>query len=221
MMSSLSAIVAMTLAPIHMFVQYVIDLRPQLKTVFKYRGDVPNRITSVVFNTWLVAMASKNLYTSTINNEWFVLSQYSIDASQYITGFFAYDLLFMLQSSSRKYYIGFIVHHIISMATITMICRHNGGNNIAINTIYILLETPTPFLNLYKISGYMYPNAPGTKRLQRITKSVYFTSRIVLFAVWICVTPFTLNNPLWLTFVSYTVFVMVYVASYKWYKMIG
>jgi hypothetical protein len=170
-----AVIVTMTLSPFHMFLQYLEDLQPRLKSVFKYRGDVPNSITSAVFNTWLVCIAVNNLHKATVNNELYVLSQYSIDTLYYMIGYFTYDLVFMIQSSSRKYYIEFIIHHVIAMAMIIFTIIIDRANNLSSNTIIIILESPTPLLNLSKISGYISQNAPVTKSIQKIIPCSSFT----------------------------------------------
>ena len=133
-------------------------------------------------------------------------------------GYLVYDILFMIQSSSRKYYTMYIIHHILSMIISILVITYKAGNDISNNLLVILLETSSPFLNISRILNYINPKSNKSKQLFNISKNLYFYNRIVLYGFWICLTPFTYS---YFTFVhkyTYANMVFVYMASYTWYN---
>jgi hypothetical protein len=176
--------------------------------VFKFRGDVPNRLTCSVFNTFLVLKCAYSLFV----DAWYVDTQTS---HLYMVEFFLYDMLYMVSSPSVKYYTGYIVHHVVTMFLIYLLIAYTiGANNLTSNLIIIFLEAPTPLVNLVRIHDYVYPRNPV---YTGVTHAVYGTFRLVGLPVVLCVSPWTFDEIHPALYFVYFLFVMLTVASYKWF----
>lgn len=185
---------------------------------FKHPGEVPQLITCSLIHTYIVPLCYYNLYNSFLKNELYIVSNNTLYMEHVLLGYFLYDLLFMIQSSSRKYYTIYIIHHILSIIMTLSLNVYKAGNNISNNLLIILLETSSPFLNISKILNYIDPKSNNSKQLFNISKKLYFYNRIILYGFWICLTPFTYNNFTFVYKYCYANLVFVYFASWKWYK---
>ena len=124
----------------------------------------------------------------------------------------------MIQSSSRKYYTMYIIHHILSIIISILIITYKAGNDISNNLLVILLETSSPFLNISRILNYINPKSNTNKQLSNISKNLYFYNRVVLYGFWICLTPLTYSSFTYIHKYTYANLIFVYMASWKWYK---
>jgi len=181
---------------------------------FKYYGDVANRITGSLFECYLVFATLANIYKSYSEDSFFVLSSYTREVEYSMIGYFVYDTLFMVLSSSRMYYLKYIIHHIVSMSMIIVADINNSGNNLVDNSLIFILEVGTPLLNISKIVSYMDPSRKG---VQRVTKGLYFTTRIVLLFLWIIISPHSLNRVGLPESFVYSGTILVFVTSLMWY----
>ena len=189
---------------LHCVLQYLEDTR--FPKVFRFRGDVPNRLTCSVFNTCLVV---QSVYTLCVH-EWYVYTQTS---HVHMVEFFLYDMLYMASSPSVKYYTGYIVHHVVSLCIIYMLIAFNCGNNLTANLVIIFLEAPTPLVNLTRIHDYLYPRNPV---YTSVTHTVYGTFRVVCLPIVLTLSPLTFEEIHPVLYLVYFLFMMLTVASYKW-----
>ena len=203
-------IVFLLLFVVH-FVAQQWEHNSDLNRYFKYPGDVANLITGALFNSCLIFWTLYNIYT----DELLTIDQGTVSLQNTLLGYFVYDTLFMVLSPSRMYYIKFIIHHLVSIFVILIANAYNCGNNLANNSLIFLLEMSTPLINISKIYNYIQP---GKSKVRRLTKIVYFTSRVAMLPVWILVSPFTLYKLYLPECLIYTGIVLVYIASYMWYK---
>ena len=177
------------------------------RNVFKFRGDVPNRLTCSVFNTFLVLRCGYSLCVE----DWYVNTQTS---HVYMVEFFLYDMLYMVSSPSVKYYTGYIVHHLVSLFLIYILDAYSCGNNLTSNLVMILLEAPTPLINLTRIHDYMYPRNPV---YTSVTHAVYGTFRLVGLPIVLSLSPWTFEEIHRVLYFVYLLFMLLTVASYKWF----
>lgn len=185
------------------------------KVHFKYNGEVPNRITGSLFNTYLVFATLANIYKSYREDSLFIMSDYTREVEHSMVGYFVYDTLFMVLSSSRMYYLNFIIHHIVSMSMIIVAYLNNSGNNLVDNSLIFLLEVCTPLLNISKITGYIDQSRKG---LQRVTKGIYFTTRVIMLFLWIIISPHSLTKVGLPESFVYSGAILVFVTSLMWYR---
>ena len=197
-------IFTLCLTIIHFTLQYIEDAF--LPGYFKHRGDIPNRITCSVSSVYLISGAIHNL----MEGGWGDLSLRTRYIEHRMLEFFVYDLCYMFSSGSHAYYAGYIVHHVASVYIIVLANLYDVGTNLLDNTLIVLLEFPTLFLNADKIIG-------GCTLLKRY---VYLACRVILYGMWMVVTPFTVRYFTWASYVVYTGFIVIYIASYKWYKQL-
>jgi hypothetical protein len=184
----------------------------------KYKGDIANRTTSIIFNSCLVACSLYNLVKSFYENTSYQLDTYTRTSQYCMVGFFIYDFIFMILSESRRYYTMYILHHVCSIILIAFINFYNCGNNLIDNLMIVLLEFPTLFINTHKIHTYVYPESPRTKTLQHITSTVYYVARIRLYEGWLLLSPFTWEDITVSRIVAYMCFTVLYFMNMLWYK---
>jgi len=194
-----------TLCCLHAVLQEIEDT--WFRKVFKFRGDVPNRVTCSVFNTFLVLQCVYSLFIE----DWYLNNQTS---HMYMIEFFLYDMAYMVSSPSVKYYTGYIVHHVVSLFLIYLLFAYNLANNLTSNIVIILLEAPTPLINLTRIHDYMYPrNIVYTT----ITHTVYGTFRLVGLPIVLCLSPWAFDEIHPVLYFVYFLFMMLTMASYRWF----
>jgi hypothetical protein len=101
------------------------------------------------------------------------------------------------------------------MSMIIVADINNSGNNLVDNSLIFILEVGTPLLNISKIVSYMDPSRKG---VQRVTKGLYFTTRIVLLFLWIIISPHSLNRVGLPESFVYSGTILVFVTSLMWYR---
>jgi hypothetical protein len=190
--------------------------KSSLQKYFKHNGELSNRIASSFITMYIVSKCFNNIIKSVTLHNLLCLSSFTIDIQYLMLGYFTYESIFML--FYIKYYKVIIIHHIVSISANILLCIYNPGNNIINNTLVILMELPTPILQLYKINTSLYPKLNINKYLLKLIKKIYFINRILLFSVWLILSPFTIKNRTWEIYYLYTVFIILYIASLLWYK---
>jgi hypothetical protein len=180
------------------------------RNVFRFRGDVPNRLTCSAFNTYLV---TRSVYTLFVD-DWYLYTQTTKSSKVHMVEYFLYDILYMASSPSVRHYIMYIVHHLVSLSIIYMLLAYDCANNLTSNLVIILLEAPTPLVNITRIHDYLHPRNPV---YTNVTHAVYGLFRVFFLPIVLCASPWTFDVIHPVMYFVYVLFAMLTVASYKWF----
>ena len=107
------------------------------------------------------------------------------------------------------------MHHIVSLYLICLFVAYKFANNLSANLLIVLLEAPTPLINLTRIHDYMYPKNPV---VTTVTHAVYGAFRLVGVPILMCMHPWTVDEIDGVVYFVYFLFTMLTVASYKWFR---
>lgn len=151
-------------------------------TVVKHPGDITNRLTSATFQTGLMGLIYPTLY----RNENAELIVQTCVAQNMLAGYFVYDLVFIFSSKARiKHHAMFIVHHALSITMLVCIKYVQEWSPTILCVTMVLMETPTPLLNVSKVFRIIWPKSVTAWVVTKFTKCVYFTYRVFFLAVFL------------------------------------
>jgi hypothetical protein len=138
----------------------------------------------------------------------------------YMAGYFIYDIIILMSTSRGRRQVMFLIHHVVSLMIYFINQYYPCGNDVFNNTIILLLECSSPFMNIWKIAEELNPNSIITRTSLSITKITYFISRMIGMTVWLLFY-FWKNYKMTMTHsLNATSFVLVYIASIKWYRLL-
>ena len=187
--------------------------------MFRYPIETANRMVCIGFQLFILYYVLHNLYTDHRNR---TLWQHSLTpktvwASDYMAGYFLYDLLILFSSArGRRQYL-FLVHHVISLIIYGVNTCHPCGNDVLNNSIILILELANPFMNLWKMCKEMDSKAVLTKTLFLITRFLFGVSRMGFMTIWLVYYLWSQYQFNWSHTLNLSGFLAVYVASIKWY----
>ncbi len=187
--------------------------------MFRYPIETANRMVCSGFQCFILYYVLNNLYTDHLNGTLWKNSIQSntIYASDYMAGYFIYDLLILFSSArGRKQYV-FIIHHLISLLIYGVNKVYPCGNDVLNNSIVLILELANPFMNLWKVYEEIDSTSLITKTLFSITRFLYGVSRMGFMTVWLMYYLWTRYQFNWSHTLNLSGFLAVYVASIKWY----
>lgn len=187
--------------------------------MFRYPIETANRMVCSGFQCFILYYVLNNLYTGHCNGTLLQnsLQPKTIWASDYMAGYFLYDLLILFSSErGRKQYL-FIVHHLISLIIYGVNKIHPCGNDVLNNSIILLLELSTPWMNVWKIYKEIDSKSFLTKTLFLVTRFLFGISRMGFMTMWLLYYMWSQYQFKWNHTLNLTGFLAVYVASIKWY----
>jgi hypothetical protein len=187
--------------------------------MFRYPIETSNRMVCIGFQWFILYYVLKNLYTDHLSGTLWKnsLQPKTIWAGDYMAGYFLYDLLILFSSArGRKQYL-FIVHHLISVFLCSVNKLYPCGNDVLNNSIILILELSSPWMNLWKICEEIDSKSFLTRFFFLTTRFLFGISRMGFMTLWLMyylLTQYQFNT-------SHTLnlggFLAVYVASIKWY----
>lgn len=186
------------------------------RTRFRHINEVANRITCVLFQLFITLKTASNFWQHMHDGT--LLSSPDVntrEAQDAFIGFFLYDTIKLLSTQRGCKQTLFLVHHIMSLFVLGLNKVYNTGNNGLDNSVIMLLEAASPFLNLSKIAEEAAPLSRSTRCLKIITKLAYIFTRQVCFAAWL-VAASSKANMSWAHRTVYASFCLVYAVSLKW-----
>ncbi len=193
--------------------------------MFKHPNEVSNRIACISFQSFILSYICSTLSLFTYKDGLVWIYQPTLQAEtkqmeHYMAGYFIYDLIVLMSTSRGRRQVMFLIHHIVSLMIYVINQYYPCGNDLFNNTIILLLECSSPFMNVWKIAEELNPNSIITRMSLSITKITYFMSRMIGMTIWLFFYfwknyHMTLNHTL-----NATSFVLVYIASIKWYGLL-
>lgn len=187
--------------------------------MFRYPIETANRMICMGFQFFILYYVLNNLYTYHHNGTvWQNSSQpKTVWASDYMAGYFLYDLLILFSSArGRRQYL-FIVHHLISLLIYGVNKVYPCGNDVLNNSIILILELSSPWMNLWKICEEINTKSLLTKTLFSITRFLFGLSRMGFMTIWLMYYLRSQYQFKWNHTLNLGGFLTVYVASIKWY----
>jgi hypothetical protein len=138
----------------------------------------------------------------------------------YMAGYFIYDVMVLMSTARGRRQVMFLVHHIVSLTIYVINQYYPCGNDLFNNTIILLLECSSPFMNVWKMAEELDPRSLMTRMSLSITKITYFMSRMVGMTMWLFFYFLKNYKMTWNHTLNATSFVLVYIASIKWYGLL-
>lgn len=187
--------------------------------MFRYPIETANRRVCVGFQCFILYYVMNNLYIDYKNGTlWHhSLQPKTIWASDYMAGYFVYDLFILFSSArGRRQYL-FVVHHLISLLIYSVNKVYPCGNDLLNNSIILILELANPCMNTWKMYEELYPNAFLTNTLFLTTRFLFGLSRMGFMTLWLFYYLWTQYQFTWNHTLNIGGFLTVYVASIKWY----
>lgn len=193
--------------------------------MFKYPNETSNRLTCITFQSFILSYICGTLieYSKKDGLGWIYHSSLRPETKQmehYMAGYFIYDIIILMSTSRGRRQVMFLIHHVVSLMIYFINQYYPCGNDVFNNTIILLLECSSPFMNIWKIAEELNPNSIITRTSLFITKITYFISRMIGMTVWLLFY-FWKNYKMTMTHsLNATSFVLVYIASIKWYRLL-
>lgn len=183
---------------------------------FRYPRDISNRLTCSLFQCYIVGFCVYNLLT--IISKKNQLHPLTRIAENHLIGYFIYDSLVLLSSARGRMNYTYIIHHIISLFILAINSSYPCGTDELNNSIIILLEGSSPFLNVWKISQEINPNSIYTYLFHRISAILYYSLRIVGMTLWLLMYGAKQFTFTWNHLMNGTGFILIYIASLFWFR---
>jgi hypothetical protein len=195
---------------IYRFILWVIRNRLS----FRHPNEIANRMTCITWQTWAVLLASRNLLVESWS---MVQSPWTLYMENQMISFFIYDLIVLTSTQRGRRQTLFYIHHFISLAISFVNRIQPSGDHFINNSIIVMLESASPFLNLTKIMEEIRPNSEMTRSVSLFTKRFYGYTRVVFFAPWIMLFVLKYYRFAWNYNIILSSLVLIFSASVKWF----
>jgi hypothetical protein len=194
--------------------------------MFRHPNEVSNRLSCIAFQCFILSHICNTLITYTLKDGLLFWTHTSLLRSEtkhmehYMAGYFIYDLIILLSTERGRRQKAFLAHHVVSLTIYGVNQYHPCGNDVFNNTIILLLESSSPFMNFWKIAEEINRTGYMTRILFFLTKMTYFMSRMVGMSVWLVFYFMTQYRLTWTHTLNASSFIMVYLASIQWFRML-
>jgi hypothetical protein len=175
-------------------------------------NNLPNAITCILFQSSFVFRSLVSLFQSYHRRQYDqqIVANDTLQSLDYLTGYFLYDILFLLKTNPRSL---FILHHIIGLVMISVI-KYIGFPVELLkhyNAICVISEITNPVLNL----RYLTKDTPYYSLNMKLILFTYTLFRVIAFPLVSNELLPKLNSKiLWGSFIT------VYFMSLVWFKKI-
>lgn len=190
---------------------------------FRHPRDISNRLTCTLFQFYIVGYCLCNLLTIVSTDK--KTDQHNIHpftsmAEQRLIGYFLYDTLVLLSTERGRRNGMYLLHHAISVMILAINSFYPCGTDALHNSIIVLLEGSSPFLNLWKVSYNINPLSFDTYILHRIASILYYGLRIVGMTMWLFVYGTCYFRSTWNHLITMSGFGTIYIASLHWFSQL-
>jgi len=191
---------------------------------FRHPRDISNRLTCTLFQFYIVVYCIWNLLTivSTEKKNAYHhdIHPFTRMAEQRLIGYFLYDTLVLLSTERGRRNATYLIHHAISVLILAINSFYPCGTDALHNSIIVLLEGSSPFLNLWKVSYNINPLSFDTYLLHRIASMLYYVFRIVGMTMWLFVYGTGYFRFTWNHLITMGGFGTIYMASLHWFRQL-
>lgn len=188
---------------------------------FRYPREIANLLTCAMFQCFIVWCCYYNLVTIEPNSNGSVtLHPVTVRMESHIAGYFLYDLLFLLSSERGRKNILFVIHHLISLFIFGVNRYYPCGNDLLNNSVILLLESPSAFINLWKINREINPHSIMTYVTHRISVILYYVMRLVGMTFWLFHYSTTTFQWKWNHYLNGGSFATIFIASIAWFRQL-
>ncbi len=180
----------------------------------RYPNETANRMVCITWQTWAVLLAFRNLLVESWQT---VQSPCTLYMENQMISFFLYDLIILTSTARGRRQTLFYIHHFISLVIAFGNRIKPSGDHFINNSIIVILESASPFLNLTKIMEEIYPNSSLTQYISLFTKRLYGYTRIICFAPWILLYALKYYRFEWNYTIMLSSMILIFSASVKWF----
>ena len=174
--------------------------------------SLPNIVTCILFQSLFVYRAGNLLYKSYYPNYYdqSILAIDTIKNLDYLSGYFIYDILYLLKTDPNSI---FLIHHVIGLIMLYVIKKLGAPLDLlnSYNAISFIAEITNPFLNM----RYITKNTSYYSLNLKLILFTYTLFRMLAFPIVSFDLLLRLNSKtLWLSFSA------IYIMSVVWFKKI-